>query len=669
MNQYIRIRKNNKNTFEMMVLKMTLPLLLLFITMYLLNEEIVDFIMFVDLYSGVVGGALMILLFLMRIKSHGKFIRYLSWGYLFISIFLFSRLGIDSNLGFNAKNTYYEIIFLVINLFEIMVIKFAIIAYRKNLTLIRTMILFSLSYISIMIIYIISIKVVKVDNYYYLHILFCEIASCFIFLEVLNFKSKYNKSDYVPLLWYVILQGMYNLIIFTNITNVDEDMIFFGYFLRILAFLSIFWLMEKRILRLSYQREVEAITNRKIERIKLNKSLKNQESILKELEMQTRRSVIRNKEIIDKIPELIFIFKNNYLEYMNRYAEEYLSNELNLKDKGISLDNLLNKLIENKKDRKAIYNGSEEYILITDKNGDRLQFKISLVSLNENNKVLIMKSNKDEVESLEIMKKYNYILREEEIMEEFYANISHELRTPINVIYSALQLNTIAINDRNSDIISRNYNIIKQNCKRLIRTINNFIDSNKISDGYLDGNKRVFNIVYLIDEIVEASTKYMIMKNNLIIFDPQEEQVFIYGSVEHTIKIILNILSNALKYGTENSKVFIITYVLRGIFYLEIVYNGDPIPKKKLSYVFRKFTKLDDYLNRTSEGSGLGLFLAKKLVEQSGGTIDIFSDKIGNVATITLPVVNEYLDDNNLDENSLNDIMELVDIEFSDIYF
>lgn len=675
MSLYINIYKKSKQSIESMVIKISIPLLLVFIGLYLFERNIMDFKILVDLYSVVGGGALMILLFLMRIENQDKFIRYLSWGYLSICLFLFIRIEMDLNFYLEKDNLYYLIGALSSNIFEILVIKLAGIAYRNDLSIWKTMKLFVISYISIVIFYRILFEVKGNYNYFYIHILLCAASSAVVIFDILNFKEKFKRSDYLPLLLYVVFQLFYDIVLYLNILLIESEKNFWGYLFKFLAFLCVFWLMEKRILRLSYMREVEVIISRQIERKKLNISLKNQERALEELEIQTRHSVIRNKEIIDKIPEQIFIFKNNYLEYMNKYGEEYLSENLDLSEKldlnskFIRLDSLLDKIIEEKEYREAIYNGSEKHIVINDKKGKRLNFKVSLVVLNENNKVLIMKSNKDEVENLEIMQKYNYILKEEEIMEEFYANISHELRTPINVIYSALQLNAIYIDDNKQASIIRNYSIIKQNCKRLIRTINNFIDSNKISEGYLDGNKKVFNVVYLIDEIVEASTKYMKMKNNVIIFDPQEEQVFIYGSVEHTVKVILNILSNALKYGEENSEVFIVTYIIKGFFYLEIVYRGEPIPEKKLSYVFRKFTKLDDYLSRTSEGSGLGLFLAKKLVEQNGGTIDIFSDKIGNVATITLPITNGYEEKNISEENNFNDIMDLVDIEFSDIYF
>lgn len=669
MSRYINIYKKSKQSIESMVIKISIPLLLVFIGLYLFERNIMDFKILVDLYSVVGGGALMILLFLMRIENQDKFIRYLSWGYLSICLFLFIRIEMDLNFYLEKDNLYYLIGALSSNIFEILVIKLAGIAYRNDLSIWKTMKLFVISYISIVIFYRILFEVKGNYNYFYIHILLCTASSAVVIFDILNFKEKFKRSDYLPLLLYVLFQLFYDIVLYLNILLIESEKNFFRYLFKFLAFLCVFWLMEKRILRLSYMREVEVIISRQIERKKLNISLKNQERALEELEIQTRHSVIRNKEIIDKIPEQIFIFKNNYLEYMNKHGEEYLSEELDLDNKYIKLDTLLEKIIEEREYREAIYSGSEEHIVISDKKGKRLNFKVSLVVLNENNKVLIMKSNKDEVENLEIMQKYNYILKEEEIMEEFYANISHELRTPINVIYSALQLNAIYIDDNKQASIIRNYSIIKQNCKRLIRTINNFIDSNKISEGYLDGNKKVFNVVYLIDEIVEASTKYMKMKNNVIIFDPQEEQVFIYGSVEHTVKVILNILSNALKYGEENSEVFIVTYIIKGFFYLEIVYRGEPIPEKKLSYVFRKFTKLDDYLSRTSEGSGLGLFLAKKLVEQNGGTIDIFSDKIGNVATITLPITNGYEEKNISEENNFNDIMDLVDIEFSDIYF
>lgn len=668
MNQYIDTYKNSEKYYNSRVIKLSIPLLLFFCGLYLSKRDLTDFKRFVDLYTAAVGSALMVLLYLMKIKSQDRLMRYLAWGYVFVALILFIRIEFD--LGFFTKtyNKTYLLGILSANLFEIIVIYLSIYAYKFNMSFLRTMLLFVCFFFITVAFYRIIINNMNYYNVFFSHSLLFLLISTIAISKLINFRGMFRKSDYYPIIFFIFFQVYYNIMLFLNIMHLVGHIIFYSYLFRFLGFLCIFWLMEKKILKLSYNREVEEITRKQIERRKLNISLRKQKRALEEIEYQTRRSVIRNKEIIDKIPEIIIIFKGDYLEYMNKYANDYLNIQSKVTKPMVNLDNLLSELIKNVECRNLIYNGYEQHIIINNKSGTELKFKVSLVNLNEDNRVLIMKSNKDEVENLELMKKYNYHLKEEEIMEEFYANISHELRTPINVIYSALQLNAMAIEEKRKDIIIRNHGVIKQNCKRLIRTINNFIDSNKISDGYIDGNKKVFNIVYLVDEIVEATSRYMEMKKNSIIFDPREEQVFIYASVDHIMKVILNILSNALKYGKENSKIFIITYTLKGKFYMEIVYKGDPIPEKKLSYVFRRFTKLDDYLNRTSEGSGLGLFLAKKLVEQNGGNIDIFSEKIGNVATITLPVVNEYKSDRQEVEN-YEDITELVDIEFSDIYF
>ncbi len=76
------------------------------------------------------------------------------------------------------------------------------------------------------------------------------------------------------------------------------------------------------------------------------------------------------------------------------------------------------------------------------------------------------------------------------IKKEFFANISHELKTPINLISSVLQLNKIYLKENKIDLVDNNRKIIIQNCLRLIRTINNFIDSNKISEGYVIPDKK-----------------------------------------------------------------------------------------------------------------------------------------------------------------------------------
>ena len=257
--------------------------------------------------------------------------------------------------------------------------------------------------------------------------------------------------------------------------------------------------------------------------------------------------------------------------------------------------------------------------------------------------------------------------------DEFYSNISHELRTPINVIYSALQLKDLYIDNVNYEKIASYNKIIKQNCLRLVRTIDNFIDSNKLSENKLHFNNKIYNIVDIVENVLLLSDYYMKLRNVKITFDPKEEEIFLLCDKNHIERIMLNILSNSLKYGKHNGNIYVTMMIENNKnIKIEVTNDAEAIPENKIKDIFEKFTKVNNSLNRPSEGSGLGLFLTRGLVELHNGAISIETgEKEGNTFRIVLPY------DSNIEDNKkaldgdfeINDLKEKVDIEFSDIYF
>lgn len=183
------------------------------------------------------------------------------------------------------------------------------------------------------------------------------------------------------------------------------------------------------------------------------------------------------------------------------------------------------------------------------------EVEIFLASIDEISKILYIhdiSEIKENKKMREILEEY---LQEDEIKKEFFSNISHELKTPINLIFSALQVNQIYFNENNLDGVNKNRKIIKQNCLRLIRTINNFIDANKISEGYLIPNLKIHNIVNIVEEVSMASNKYIKLINNTLTFDAQEEEIYVKCDKEMITRIMLNILSNSVKYGKQGGKI------------------------------------------------------------------------------------------------------------------
>ena len=271
--------------------------------------------------------------------------------------------------------------------------------------------------------------------------------------------------------------------------------------------------------------------------------------------------------------------------------------------------------------------------------------------------------------SYKLNKSINELKRDVDRRKCFLRNISHELKTPINLISSVLQLNKIYLKENKVDLLDKNRKIIIQNCLRLIRTINNFIDSNKISEGYVIPDKKIYNIVEIIENTAIACNRYIKRAENTLVFDSQQEEIYVSCDKDFITRIVLNLLSNSVKYGKKGGLIKINLALEDDKVCIKIKNDGPKIEKDIMPHIFDRFTKLNKAFNRIKEGSGLGLFMTKALVEIQGGSIGLISNNEGNEFVITMNYLDNVEKEQIQYENfEMNSIDEKVDIEFSDIY-
>ncbi|WP_242841790.1 sensor histidine kinase [Clostridium beijerinckii] len=398
----------------------------------------------------------------------------------------------------------------------------------------------------------------------------------------------------------------------------------------------------------------------------LNSILRKRNSILNEISVMIKKSGDRNNELIDSIYGGVFLFYLDRLRYINKKTLKTL-NITNDEVLGIEINDFIKMYFDITLDD---IKRSGNYIPCIKMKHTDFEVEIFLASIDEISKILYIHDISEVNENKKMREILEEYLQEDEIKKEFFSNISHELKTPINLIFSALQVNQIYFNENNMDGVNKNRKIIKQNCLRLIRTINNFIDANKISEGYLIPNLKAHNIVNIVEEVSMASNKYIKLINNTLTFDAQEEEIYVNCDKEMVTRIMLNILSNSVKYGKQGGKINVsVELDIDNKVAIKVKNDGLKIDKETIPYIFDKFTKLNKTFNRLKEGSGLGLFLTKALVELQGGTIRLTSNSRGNKFTIIMPRAEQLYDDKFANEDwETNLLEEKIDIEFSDIY-
>lgn len=276
----------------------------------------------------------------------------------------------------------------------------------------------------------------------------------------------------------------------------------------------------------------------------------------------------------------------------------------------------------------------------------------------------------------DITNKMNEEMELDKLKRDFFANLSHEFKTPINVIATSLQLLNFKI--KNSEIINKyDYltyiNSSQNNVFRMIKLINNLIDSVEIEAGFFRYNPKFIEIVSFIEEICIKASKIAIKKSIEIIFDTQIEEKIILCDLEHMERVILNILSNAIKFSENPGKIEVYIFSKNGMLEIKIKDNGIGISKDNLEFVFDRFKIINNRMTKISEGFGIGLYIAKKLAIINKGDIEISSELgVGTEVIVKIP---DILDENYNLECALTEInnidylgVDRMKIEFSDIY-
>lgn len=254
--------------------------------------------------------------------------------------------------------------------------------------------------------------------------------------------------------------------------------------------------------------------------------------------------------------------------------------------------------------------------------------------------------------------------------DEFFVNMSHELKTPLNVIFSATQLMEMSLTgdekEANKARVLNSIFSIKQNCYRLTKLINNIIDLSKIDAGNLDLNISDVNIVEFIENIVQVSSRYIKVKNLKIIFDTNVEKKVIACDYEKIERIFLNLISNAVKFSHDGGTIFVNVLDKGDSVEISVKDNGIGIDEQSLANIFSRFSIVDKSLSRVAEGSGMGLSLVKSMVELHGGTVSVQSKPgLGSIFKFELPSKISFIQGNN--DKMLNQEEETLKIEFSDI--
>ena len=272
----------------------------------------------------------------------------------------------------------------------------------------------------------------------------------------------------------------------------------------------------------------------------------------------------------------------------------------------------------------------------------------------------------------ELIETINKLNNKVKLQEDYLLNISHDLRNPINVILSILQcykyIDINGVDERNLKKNNEYGKLLKRNTLKMVKLIDNLIDTTKLEGNYYKINKKNIDIVNIVEGIVFSVDKYAKQKKIELIFDTNVEECITAVDPECIDRIIMNLLSNAIKFSDENGHVLVYILVDKENIKISIKDEGRGISEEEQDLVFNRFVQSNQVNNNENKGSGIGLELVKHLTKLHGGDISLKSEfGVGSEFIITLPINKIEEEDYSYELANKNKIDKL-EIEFSDIY-
>jgi len=278
----------------------------------------------------------------------------------------------------------------------------------------------------------------------------------------------------------------------------------------------------------------------------------------------------------------------------------------------------------------------------------------------------------DVTDEVEKAKQMESILK---LKDDFLYFITHEFKTPLSVINVAVQtlerFYSMQIPDKARFLIEK----VKQNSYRQLRLVNNLLEIARINSGYIKLKQRNVDIVFLTRAITESVAIYAQQKGIELVFVTKFPQRVIGLDDEKLERVLLNLLSNAIKFTPAGKKVVVELssglHKHKRVIRIKVKDQGIGIPKEKQTVIFDRFGQVDNLLTVQAEGSGIGLYLVKLMVDSIGGDITLESEwGKGSVFTLMIPSkkAKENTKEQKFKLGSDNRLIQTTAIEFSDIY-
>jgi signal transduction histidine kinase/ActR/RegA family two-component response regulator len=225
--------------------------------------------------------------------------------------------------------------------------------------------------------------------------------------------------------------------------------------------------------------------------------------------------------------------------------------------------------------------------------------------------------------------------------DEFLATLAHELRNPLAPIRTGLDILRLRSGDAQST--TRATDIMERQLRQMVRLVDDLLDVSRINTGKFAIKRGRVELKAVVNDALEVVRSYIELHGHELAISLPDRPVFLHGDATRLAQILSNLLNNAAKYTNRGGRVSLVARVEDQSLIVCVQDNGIGIAPDMLDNVFEMFVQVDSTLERTNAGLGVGLSLARRLVELHGGTIEAASAGVGkgSAFTVRLPIVVE----------------------------
>jgi len=222
---------------------------------------------------------------------------------------------------------------------------------------------------------------------------------------------------------------------------------------------------------------------------------------------------------------------------------------------------------------------------------------------------------------------------------EFISVVSHQLRSPLSNLRWAIELLMSGRLGKIEEKQTEYFRILKENSGRMGELVSDLLIVSRIETATLPQKRKEISLEDLIKKLISEFKPFAQASNVEIEFKSEENLPKILADPSQIRLVVENLLDNAVRYIKDRGKVKMLLSRRGQNLYFEIEDNGVGIPKEDQKYIFQKFFRSENILRYQTQGSGLGLYISKAIIERSGGKIGFKSQEgVGSTFWFTLPI-------------------------------